>query len=109
MTIARNRQPTAAHHCHIEPTGRMTKHPTDPQGIMMTYNMFRHKDEADLYCAVPQDRPVPAFLTEDKWSYARALDIRTLSGFDTVAANTSAKVNDFYLFQSNSSPRLPLL
>lgn len=69
---------------------------------MLTYNLFRHKDEADLYCAVPEDRPVPVFLTEEKWEYSRSLDVRTLSGFDSTAASTSAKTNGFYLFHSNS-------
>jgi hypothetical protein len=78
----------------------MINHTMDFQDTMLTYNMFRHKDEADLYCAVPQDQPVPAFLTEDKWDYAHSLDIRTLSGFDAAAASASAKANGFYLFHT---------
>ncbi|KLK93616.1 hypothetical protein AA309_08150 [Microvirga vignae] len=64
---------------------------------MLIYNLFRHKDEVDLYCAVPEDRPVPEFLTADDWEYARALDIRTLFDADT-PANRSAKDGDFFLF-----------
>lgn len=45
----------------------MINHVTESHGMMLTYNMLRRKDELDLYCAVPQDRPVPAFLTGDKW------------------------------------------
>ena len=71
---------------------------THPHDMMLTYNLFRNKDVADLYCAVPQDQPVPTFLTEDKWNYDRALDVRTLSGFDATAASASAKINGFYLF-----------
>jgi hypothetical protein len=67
-----------------------------------TYNLFRRKDEADLYCAVPQDRAVPEFLTDCTWEYAEALEIDTLSGFDAVAAEASAAVNGFYLFHSTA-------
>jgi hypothetical protein len=67
---------------------------------MLTYNLFRYKDVADLHCAVPQDRPVPVFLTEGKWDYARSLDVRTLSGFDATAARASSEVNGFYLFHA---------
>lgn len=69
---------------------------------MRTYNLFRRKDKVDLYCAVPENVPVPAFLTESHWEYARSLDIETLSGFDTAAANVSAGANGFYLFHSAS-------
>jgi hypothetical protein len=30
---------------------------------MRAYNLFRRKGEADLFCAVPEDIPVPAFVT----------------------------------------------
>jgi hypothetical protein len=69
---------------------------------MRTYNLFRRKGEADLFCAVPQDVPVPAFVTADEWEYARPLDIETLSESDATAAQTSAAVNGFYLFHSAS-------
>ena len=29
---------------------------------MRTYNLFRRRDRAELICAVPEDRPVPAFI-----------------------------------------------
>ena len=69
---------------------------------MGNYNLFRRKDEADLYCAVPEDVPVPAFLLENNWEYAWSLDIGTLSGFDADAARVSAGMNGFYLFHSTS-------
>jgi len=69
---------------------------------MRAYNLFRRKGEADLYCAVPQDVPVPSFVTADEWEYACPVDVETLSGFDTRAAQTSAAVNGFYLFHSAS-------
>lgn len=69
---------------------------------MRTYNLFRRKGEADLFCAVPQDVPVPNFVTADNWEYACPLDIETLSGFDANAAQDSAAANGFYLFHSAS-------
>jgi hypothetical protein len=69
---------------------------------MRTYNLFRRKDETELYCAVPEGVPVPAFLTDDSWEYARSLDIGTLSSFDAAAAQASAGANGFYLFHSES-------
>ena len=70
---------------------------------MRTYNLFRRKDEADLYCAAPQDVAVPEFLTEGTWEYAQSLDIETLSGFDATAAEASARLNGFYFFHSTAS------
>ncbi len=64
---------------------------------MLTYNLFRHKSEADLYCAVPEDRPVPTFLTRDAWAYACSLNTIVTPDFDTAASRT-AKGNDFILF-----------
>ncbi|MBL0402590.1 hypothetical protein JKG68_01255 [Microvirga aerilata] len=69
---------------------------------MRTYNLFRRKDETELYCAVPESVPVPAFQTDDSWEYARSLDIGALSGFDAAAAHASAAANGFYLFHSAS-------
>jgi len=69
---------------------------------MRIYNLFRRKGEADLFCAVPQDVPVPNFVTGDEWEYAHPLDIETLSGFDASAAQASAAANGFYLFHSAS-------
>jgi hypothetical protein len=69
---------------------------------MRTYNLFRRKDKADLYCAVPEDVAVPVFVTEELWEYAHSLDIGTLSGFDAEAAHVSAEANGFYLFHSAS-------
>ncbi len=65
---------------------------------MLTYNLFKHKDELDLYCAVPEDRPVPTFLTADGWEYASSLDIKTLSDFDPTASRSTTD-NNFFVFQ----------
>ena len=72
---------------------------------MRTYNLFRRRDEADLYCAVSVDRAVPGFLTDDIWEFAQSLDLSTLSGFDAKAAEEAAHVNGFYLFHSAGHDR----
>ena len=69
---------------------------------MRTYNLFRRKGDADLYCAVPLDVAVPAFLSADAWDYDRSLDLGALSGFDAAAAEASARANGYYLFHSTS-------
>jgi hypothetical protein len=73
---------------------------------MRTYNLFRRKDEADLYCAVPEDVAVPAFLTEGSWKYAQSLEVQALSGFDAAAAETAVLLNGFYLFHSTEWGKL---
>src|SRR3954453_8138513 len=35
-----------------------------------TFNLFRHKRLPDLLCAVPEDHPVPAFVTGSSWTFA---------------------------------------
>jgi hypothetical protein len=67
---------------------------------MHTYNLFRRKDETDLYCAVPEDVAVPAFLNEGSWEFAQSLEVDALSGFDAAAAEAAALLNGFYLFHS---------
>src|SRR5688572_16825106 len=68
--------------------------------IMRAYNLFRRKEEADLYCAVPEDIAVPPFVTQETWEFAQSLELGVLSGFDATAAEASVKANGFYLFHS---------
>ena len=70
---------------------------------MQTYNLFRRQNEEDLYCAVPEDVPVPPFVTDERWEWAQSLDVSQLSGFDAKAAEISANRNGFYLFHSTNS------
>jgi len=67
---------------------------------MHTYNLFRRRNEADLYCAVPEDVAVPSFLRDGTWEWAQSLDLSQLSDFDARAAEISANTNGFYLFHS---------
>ena len=70
---------------------------------MRAYNLFRRKEEADLYCAVPEDIAVPSFVTLETWEYAQSLELAVLSGFDATAAEASVKANGFYLFHSTET------
>lgn len=67
---------------------------------MQTYNLFRSKSE-DLYCAVPEDRVIPGFLTGDSWEFSGKADqqIGVPVGFNTAAAVTGVRFNGFYLFE----------
>ena len=42
---------------------------------MATYNVFR-TTEIEFYCAVPEDRPVPAFVVSRGWEFSGRLDER---------------------------------
>jgi hypothetical protein len=71
---------------------------------MSTYNVFRTR-EIDFYCAVPEDRPVPAFLVASAWQFSGRLDDRP-----TVKMPKSLKVamrfNGFYIFHPFEPPTL---
>jgi hypothetical protein len=68
---------------------------------MCNYNLFRHADRAEIICAVPEVRPVPAFITGPPWSFVgRVRDCAAASsGFNYRAAEESVQFNGFYLFQ----------
>ena len=64
------------------------------------YGLFRSRHEPELYCAVPEDRPAPAFLNSESWRVAGQLaeaDPMPL-GFDREAARVGVRLNGFYLF-----------
>jgi hypothetical protein len=67
---------------------------------MHTYNLFRCKSEG-LYCAVPEDRAIPGFLTGDRWEFSGKADQEKLPpvGFNGTAAVAGVRFNGFYLFQ----------
>jgi len=68
---------------------------------MRTYNLFRRKRRAELVCAVPEDRPVPVFITGALWEFGGKLENadREPFAFNHEAAEASVRVNGFYLFQ----------
>ena len=68
---------------------------------MRTYNLFRRKRRAELVCAVPEDWPVPVFITGASWEFGGKLENadRNPLAFNREAAEASVRVNGFYLFQ----------
>lgn len=68
---------------------------------MRTYNLFRRADRDELICAVPEDRPVPSFITGPPWEFVGRVNERVVGalGFNREAAEASVQWNGFYLFQ----------
>jgi hypothetical protein len=70
------------------------------------YNLFRRKREPTLCCAVPQRRPVPAFIRGETWEFGGTIagpGIIPL-GFQPDAAAEATRLMGYYLFQA--FPRL---
>lgn len=67
-----------------------------------SYNLFRNKCLPEIICAVPEDRPVPAFIGSKQWSFEQPLPPNEArpSGFDSQAALAGARFNGLYLFQA---------
>ncbi len=65
------------------------------------YNLFRRAGEEDLHCAIPEDRPLPGFLGAGRWTFSGKVTgaADAPRGFGSRAAETSSRVNGFYLFQ----------
>jgi hypothetical protein len=71
------------------------------------YNLFRNRQQPELLCAVPEDRPVPSFIGPEQWTYERPLrssDVKP-AGFHGRAADAGARFNGFYLFQTTATER----
>ncbi|HEY8384002.1 MAG TPA: hypothetical protein VIL09_17825 [Microvirga sp.] len=76
---------------------------------MQPFNLFRTKGRDALFCAVPEARSVPPFLTGQQWVYTgRLSDPREAPiGFDDRAAATGVRFNGFYLFSDfRGEPRV---
>ncbi|TGE00289.1 hypothetical protein [Methylobacterium nonmethylotrophicum] len=65
-----------------------------------TYNLFRRRAEPELVCAVPNDFPVPAFITGEAWSYAGSISAPSEAppGFSAAVAEHGAETCGFHLF-----------
>lgn len=63
------------------------------------YNLFSRKDAPDLYCAVPEDRPVPSFIDCD-WQFKGSLasSQRVPGGFIPPVAAAGVRMNGYYVF-----------
>ena len=64
------------------------------------YNLFRRREEPQLYCAVPEDYPVPAFIIGEAWDFGGRLDNTAAAplGFDADAARHGTGLTGYYLF-----------
>jgi hypothetical protein len=74
------------------------------QGPVPCHNLFRRKDTADLYCAVPESRPIPPFIRTPAWEFAGKMDYsRPVPGFRERAAREAMQLWGFYAFNSINS------
>ena len=65
----------------------------------LTYNLFRRRSEGDLFCAVPEDVPVPGFIETGDWEFSgKTSGSDGPGGFDAAQARISARFNGFHLF-----------
>jgi hypothetical protein len=67
------------------------------------YNLFRNRQLPDIYCAVPEDRPLARFLAGEGWEYTGRLDEEATyvpEGFRWESAEKAAHFNGCYLFQA---------
>jgi hypothetical protein len=71
-----------------------------PRRERSTYNVFRRKQDPDLCCAVPEDRPVPEFIRPDGWEFLAKIpeSARVPQGFSDRAARAGVRFNGFYIF-----------
>lgn len=81
--------------------------PGRPDTREYTYNLFINKRRPEIFCAVPEDRPVPGFLEGERWSFVYPVRPSDAGppGFDDKAARAGARFNGFYLFQQVVVPR----
>ena len=70
----------------------------DPVRFSPAYNLFRNRLEPGLFCAVPEDRPVPTFIKAPNWTYAGRTDAVAQGAFDLETVRTAVRFIGFYLF-----------
>ncbi len=103
-TLVPDERLTPTHPLRGDSATRHSESPTGRSGCpstsQMRYDLFRSRHEPELYCAVPEDRPGPAFLNSESWRVAGKLaeaDPMPL-GFDREAARVGVRLNGYYLF-----------
>jgi hypothetical protein len=66
----------------------------------LRYNLFRCRWQPDLCCAVPEDRPVPSFVTGERWDFGGTWEgAIPAPGLNPIAAELTVRLNGFHLFQ----------
>ena len=65
------------------------------------FNIFCRRDEPDLRCAVPEERPVPEFLQGPIWEFTGKIDGSALAvlAFGTSAVADAILIHGYYIFQ----------
>ncbi|MGJ3263701.1 MAG: hypothetical protein ACFE0R_10745 [Salinarimonas sp.] len=73
------------------------------------YNLFRRRDEPQLYCAVPEHYPVPSFIMGEAWDFGGRLDNAAAAplGFHADAARHGVELSGYYLFLADRRGHLP--
>jgi hypothetical protein len=73
---------------------------TQPEMRERGYNLLRNKQRPELVCAVPEDYPVPSFVSDEEWLFDRPLRSSDPPppGFHARAASAGVRFNGFYLF-----------
>ena len=67
--------------------------------IELRYNLFRHKWQPDLCCAVPEHHPVPSFVTGEQWDFGGTWEGPIPPpGLKPTAAEPGLCVDGFHLF-----------
>ncbi len=72
-----------------------------PEAGECAYNLFRNQQRPEILCAVPENYPIPSFVSSEGWAYGGSLQSRDARppGFCDRAATTGVRFNGFYLFQ----------
>jgi hypothetical protein len=73
-------------------------------GAASRYNLFRRKAEQHLYCAVPEDRPVPRFVDGCDWEYRGCVAENNAppAGFRDDAAAAAVRSTGYYIFKEHA-------
>jgi hypothetical protein len=68
------------------------------------YSLFRNKQRAELFCAVPEGCLVPSVIVAEAWTFEGILRPHNVAppGFHERAAKTGVRYNGFYLFQATA-------
>lgn len=83
-------------------------HKSAQAALLPSYNLFARKDAPELYCAIPEDRPVPEFIDCD-WQFKGSVDRsqHAPGGFISPVAAASVRMNGYYVFMRYDALQSP--
>ena len=72
--------------------------------MTMAYALFRRRNMPDFYCAVPEDKPTPPFITELAWEFMGESEPHQPRprGFNEDVARFAANFQGYYTFRERS-------